>query len=375
MQASFFKDFDSRFPWQSFRLASGRAFRFRYHKNPSAKATLMLLIGSIGLSDVWRRHFEILAADYSVLCFDYSVASGGTGSAGQPGSAGPANQTASAFEQVAGQAGSVETASQAAGLAKQAGLTETASKPGSAVEPEADLPGPASQAAGKTDAKEFRGNKELCGDIEELLEILDERVWVVGQSYGGILAQIFACLHPERIEGLILSNTCSINAEMSKAAYRHLKGMLRSQRFTLAAVRTLPFGLIRAGMIAGVKAMARVGTAGRDSRKDFLMEEYCAVLEAESTRDYEIFMCRLLADCEQFYGARKSDFARWDGRVLLLLSEDDKTFNDACKQSLIACMPQPKLVTSLLGGHLAFVTSPELYCEEIGKFVRPSEKK
>ncbi len=51
----------------------------------------------------------------------------------------------------------------------------------------------------------------------------------------------------------------------------------------------------------------------------------------------------------------RRDFEQWDGKVLLILSADDNTFNQACKDSLIALMPDPAVVTNILGGHLALL--------------------
>mgnify|MGYP007025180002 CR=1 FL=1 len=40
-----------RYPLQTMRLPDGEPFAYRYHRNPSARATIVLLPGGIGLSD------------------------------------------------------------------------------------------------------------------------------------------------------------------------------------------------------------------------------------------------------------------------------------------------------------------------------------
>ena len=50
--------------------------------------------------------------------------------------------------------------------------------------------------------------------MAELLHRLKEKAWLVGQSLGGVVAQIIAARHPEVVEGLVLSNTCSLAKDM-----------------------------------------------------------------------------------------------------------------------------------------------------------------
>lgn len=42
--------FRERYPLQTMRLPDGEPFAYRYHRNPSASATIVLLPGGIGLS-------------------------------------------------------------------------------------------------------------------------------------------------------------------------------------------------------------------------------------------------------------------------------------------------------------------------------------
>ena len=42
--------FRERYPLQTMRLPDGEPFAYRYHRNPSARATIVLLPGGIGLS-------------------------------------------------------------------------------------------------------------------------------------------------------------------------------------------------------------------------------------------------------------------------------------------------------------------------------------
>lgn len=130
-------EFRRTYPAATFTVSSGKLFTYRYYQNPQAKATLVLLTGGIGLSDLFYKHFARFARDFSVLTFDYQL--------------------------------------------------------------------------------QFGDNGEFADAVAELLRHLKEKVWLVGQSLGGVVAQVIASRHPEVVEGLVLSNTCSLSGNISIA--------------------------------------------------------------------------------------------------------------------------------------------------------------
>ena len=117
------QNFAGLIPPATFTVSSGKLFTYRYYQNPQAKATLVLLTGGIGLSDLFYKHFARFARDFSVLTFDYQL--------------------------------------------------------------------------------QFGDNGEFADAVAELLRHLKEKVWLVGQSLGGVVAQVIASRHPEVVEGLV----------------------------------------------------------------------------------------------------------------------------------------------------------------------------
>ena len=65
------EEFRRKYPAQTMTLGNGKPFTYRYYRNPKAAATVVLLTGGIGLSDLFYRHFEWFTGDFSVLTFDY----------------------------------------------------------------------------------------------------------------------------------------------------------------------------------------------------------------------------------------------------------------------------------------------------------------
>ena len=89
-------------------------------------------------------------------------------------------------------------------------------------------------------------NGEFSDAVAELLQRLGEKAWLVGQSLGGVVAQVIAARHPEVVEGLVLSNTCSLAKDMGDEAYSHLKKMMESQKKSKKLLSVLPFSLFQA---------------------------------------------------------------------------------------------------------------------------------
>lgn len=280
-------EFRRAYPAAVFTLSGGKPFTYRYYKNPNAKATLALLTGGIGLSDLFYKHFARFAKDFSVLTFDYQI--------------------------------------------------------------------------------QFADNGEFADTVAELLRHLKEKAWLVGQSLGGVVAQVIAFRNPEVVEGLVLSNTCSLAKDMGDEASSHLKKMMESQKKSKKLLSVLPFSLFKRLM---KWAVMKKKTDGFTPQEKAVMEELCGAMLELLTKPYEYHMIDFLCDAENYFGMTEQDFARWDDKVLLILSEDDTTFNQACKDALIAIMPHPTVVTNLTGGHLALMVRLERYAELVTEYIR-----
>ena len=63
------------------------------------------------------------------------------------------------------------------------------------------------------------------------------------------------------------------------------------------------------------------------------MEKLCDAMLKLLTKPYEYHMIGFLCDAENYFGMAEKNFIRWDDKVLLILSEDDTTFNQACKDA------------------------------------------
>lgn len=211
----------------------------------------------------------------------------------------------------------------------------------------------------------FESNKEFVDAVAELLNKLGIKVWLVGQSLGGIVAQIIAKEHPEVVAGMVLSNTCSLAADMGEEAYAHLKKMIKSQKKSKKLLKVIPFGLYK----KLITKMVMKKVVDFTEKEKNLMRGLCDAVLRLLTKEYEAHMIDFLVDAENHFGMTKEDFALWDNRVLLILSEDDHTFTKPCKDSLIRIMTNPTVVTDILGGHLALLIKLEKYSDTVTRYI------
>lgn len=217
---------------------------------------------------------------------------------------------------------------------------------------------------------QFSDNKEFAAATAELLSKLNVKAWLVGQSLGGVVAQIIAKNHPEVVEGLVLSNTCSLAKDMGDEAYRHVMNMVENEEKSKKMMKFIPFGLFKRLMKAAVmKKLADDLTAEQKS----LMEGLCDAMVQLLTKPYQLHMADFLIDVKNHLCMTRRDFEQWNGKVLLILSADDNTFNQACKDSLIALMPDPTVVTNILGGHLALLVKLDIYADTVSGFITGHE--
>lgn len=279
-------EFRKKYPTDTLILSSGKSFTYRYYKNSQAKATVVLLTGGIGLSDLFYLHFERFTKDFSVITFDYQIC--------------------------------------------------------------------------------FTDNEEFAQTVSELLHCLKEKVWLIGQSLGGIVAQIIAAHHAEVVEGLVLSNTCSLSKDMSPSAYKHLMNMIKSQKNFKRLLSFLPFSMIKR-LIR--RAVMNQTTSGFTQKEKELMEELCDVMMKILTKPYELHMIDFLIDAQNHFGMSRENFFPWENKVLLILSEDDATFTRECKDALISVMTNPTVVTNLTGGHLALLVRLDEYSKCVSSYI------
>jgi pimeloyl-ACP methyl ester carboxylesterase len=193
-----------------------------------------------------------------------------------------------------------------------------------------------------------------AGTLEEMTDgiaaLLDAegvaRAHVVGGSFGGIVAQVFAQRFPSRVASLVLSHTGA------PARGRRRSGAQR-------ILTLLPERLLRTIL----RKRLRGTLAGADP---FWARRFDATVSAMTKADI-VSRVRLAA---QFISPDDAPFRpAATQRVLILEADDDPLFPEAKRAPLRALYPGAQVHTFHGTGHAAAILQPRQYAEVIRRFV------
>ena len=207
-------------------------------------------------------------------------------------------------------------------------------------------------------APEYPPVKSMDTLVEGIAAILRregiDHAHVVGGSYGGFVAQIFARRHPRFTRSLVLSHTLPPNSEGEES--------IRKATRTLSL---LPGGLLRWIMgkrLGGLMPERTEETAG-------LHAIYQEMLHYRLTKADILGILWRTAD---FHDQKFSpaDLSTWNGRMLILLADNDPGTPDEVRARLTGLYPQAKVHLFHGSGHATAVTQQEEYQKVILEFLQ-----
>ncbi len=207
---------------------------------------------------------------------------------------------------------------------------------------------------------------ELLSAIHALLQELGLQVWFVGQSLGGILAQLLAEKYPDVCKGLVLSNTGCMSANMSTTAKDSLLDMIKQSAKSKKLVKLIPFSICKK-MIS--KTVMKKYSADFTADELQILQNFCGIMERTLKKSYELHMIDILVQLKNHMNSNPESYKFLKDKVLLVLSKDDHTFHDEVKQALKDLMPNPKIITDLTGGHLALLVRCDEYVSLVSQFI------
>lgn len=214
----------------------------------------------------------------------------------------------------------------------------------------------------------FKDNVATADAIAELIKYLKaENVYLWGQSYGGLLAQIIAKRHPETVKGLILTSTASLSNDLRYEGIKRFFEMVNEEKEkkNKRLYGNFPMFLLPALMNLAFKKHLKNSPETQKAIKELMKH-----IKPSMTNEYFVHMDTLLGDLRNSFGTHhKEDFEYLKGRVLIIELDDDKTFTDDIKVALINIMTEPKVVRDLKGGHLAMMLNPDEMLGIINEFL------
>jgi pimeloyl-ACP methyl ester carboxylesterase len=198
----------------------------------------------------------------------------------------------------------------------------------------------------------------MTGLADGVAEILTHEgirtTYVVGGSYGGMLAQVFTHRHPSMATRLVLSHT-----------YPPVNSRLKSVEPALRLFRHLPMFLVR--------KMLRDRMTGilppRPTPELLLIAaQIRETVDTRLTRQAALSTYLRMMDFDR-QNYSPSDLSTWQGKALIMLAEDDPTTPEPLRDALVALYPGAKLHLFSGSGHATAILESGEYIKVMEEFL------
>jgi pimeloyl-ACP methyl ester carboxylesterase len=180
-----------------------------------------------------------------------------------------------------------------------------------------------------------------------------ERAHVMGGSYGGFVAQVFVRRHPALTRSLVLSHTLPPDPALRK-----------SMKKTMRWLPLLPERVLR--WVMGRKLGPLMPAKTPETALAHAM--YAELLSSRRLTKADIL--GMLARAADFSGSAfaPQDLAGWQGRVLLVMADDDPGTPEPVRRAMSALYPGARVHLFHGTGHAASILKEEEYQAVIGSF-------
>lgn len=180
---------------------------------------------------------------------------------------------------------------------------------------------------------------------------------LLGQSYGGWIAQCVARARPERVRRLVLSHSFALEP-------RHAWRFRLGRRLLRRLPRALGAPLLRKRAAAALAPVA--------DRDPALHARLCAALDRRMREPgfwagLEAQQLCLQQSLEPPFAARPP--LRPELPVLIIESADDPLLGERDRAALRALHPQARIVRFETAGHVSAIVEPEAYAEAVAAFL------
>jgi pimeloyl-ACP methyl ester carboxylesterase len=179
---------------------------------------------------------------------------------------------------------------------------------------------------------------------------------VLGQSYGGLVAQVFVRRYSPRVKKLVLSSTGPL-APFSRRS-RVLVALSRlmplfPERFLLRSYERVLFPVLS------------VPASDRGFWKAYLDWLFGGRL----TKGDVLSHFRTLDDAVRKYAFAAGERSAWGGEVLIIGADDDVACTDEDRRRMLQIYPQAQVHLIAGGGHTAAMSEPEKYATAVMAFL------
>jgi pimeloyl-ACP methyl ester carboxylesterase len=210
---------------------------------------------------------------------------------------------------------------------------------------------------GRVVGPEYAPLKSMDALVDGIAGILRQegiaQAHVIGDSYGGFVAQAFVRRHPQLTASLVLSHTLPPDPASGQLV-----------KSTLSYLSVFPMFLLRRMVGNRLRSLLPVKTAETALYHAILNE----TIGHRLTKKGLINSYWRLVDFN-LSGFTSQDLASWPGRVMLILSDDDPGMPEAARQGLQAFYPQAEVHLFHGTGHATALVRREEFLAVIDRFI------
>jgi pimeloyl-ACP methyl ester carboxylesterase len=196
--------------------------------------------------------------------------------------------------------------------------------------------------------------------VDGVVAVLDAeqapQALVLGQSYGGAVAQVLIQRHPWRVKKVVLSGTAPLIAVRWK---NHLNDLI------LAAATLLPERTVMRLFERIVSPLITVQESERAFWETYLRE----LLRQHLTKADVLSHLRTTRDAQTNYVYTGDTKRRWGGDVLVVWGENDHLRTERAERGMRDLYPQAQIHVIAGGGHTVAMSNPEEYAAAVKGFL------
>ncbi len=197
--------------------------------------------------------------------------------------------------------------------------------------------------------------------MDGIINILDnealQNASLLGQSYGGWMAQLLIHSYPERFVKLVLSSTGPLTISKNE-------NLMLSQ--VLKILPKIPTGFLRKLLKRGFRSeLAHFPTQERLFWEGFSDDLFARLTKADILSHFQVVKDAI----DQGYMVNESEKSSFGGQVLIIGSDNDRFVSGKERERLLHIYPQARIEVIPGAGHIAAISEPGKYAEVVRGFL------
>lgn len=186
---------------------------------------------------------------------------------------------------------------------------------------------------------------------------------VVGQSAGGLVAQILMRKFPDHVDKVVLAHTSTATVDMSEV---EIAARVAGMKKRLRLLQLVPFFIIKRQLMRSINTIVET----IHSEELYFWKGYFEYIFSIRTKREQVAMTKMLIDFATHYRFTPSDLNGWPGKVMILDSDSDTSIPQLEREAVRRCYSSAEIHTLEGLGHLALLSERETYLHLIREFLK-----